>query len=204
MNQPDISRQQLMDLLEKINEFLDMRIDVFAVGGTALTLLGLKDSTRDIDLNIDSNDGRKKIEELFNAMNFKKTSGIGWETDVGFRIDLFSNGYIFCTQLPGDYAKLSKEIRNLGRLRLFAISPCDIIITKLGRGDGRDFDDIETIFRKEKIDVKKLADRFIKTMGNSMAPNAKGNMLILLKEKMKEWGIKADANAVEKVEKWQT
>lgn len=203
MNQSNVSRHQLMDLLEKINEFLDMRIDIFAVGGTALTLLGLKDSTRDIDFNVDSERGRKKMEDLFRAMNFKRISGFKWETDVGFQIDLFSNGYIFCTQLPDDYANLSREIRNFGRMRLFAISPYDIIIMKLGRGDSRDFDDIRIILGKKKIGLRKLADRYIKTMENSMVPNARENMLILLKERMREWDMKTDNMVIRKVEKWQ-
>lgn len=203
MIQTSIPKEQLMDLIGKLNEFSAMRIDIFAVGGTALTLLGLKDSTRDIDFNIDSEKGYKKIEKLFGQMGFKKIGPNKWETDIGFFIDLFQSGYIFCVQLPDGYQKMSKEIRNFGRIRLLAISPYDIIITKLGRSESKDFDDIKTILTKEKINLGKLAGRYIGAMENSLVPDARENMLLLLKEKMKSWDMKTDKDAIRRVEKWE-
>jgi hypothetical protein len=199
-----VPREELIDLLEKLNEFAAMHIDIFAVGGTALTLLGLKDSTRDIDFNIDSESGYNEIEKLFGKMGFRKIGPNKWETDRGFYVDLFKSGYIFCVQLPEDYKKASKEIRNFGRIRLFAISAYDIITTKLGRGDSRDFDDIEVVFTKNRINLGKLAKRYVESMERSFVPNAKENMLFLLKKKLGIWGLKGSDKAVSMVEKWQT
>lgn len=193
-----------MDLLEKLNEFSLRPISIFAVGGTALTLLGLKDSTRDIDFNTESDKIRGQIEDLFERIGFKPIGGNKWETEMGFHIDLFSNGYIFCVQMPEDYAKISREIKNFGKLRLLAISPYDLIITKLARGDGRDFSDIKMLFRKESINLKKLAGRYIETMENSFVPMAKSNMLLLLKERLEEWGFKSSKEAIRMVEEWKT
>ncbi len=203
MNEIYVPRQQLMELLEKLNEFSEKGIEIFAVGGTSLTLLGLKDSTRDVDLNIDSGKGHKEIEGLFLRMGFEKTGENKWKSDIGFHIDLFQGGYIFCVQLNEDYKKLSKEIRNFGRIRLMTISPYDIIITKLARGDERDFDDIRIVFEKERVDPGKLAERYIQTMGNSFVRNARDSMLFLLKGKMKEWGMKTSGEALRMVEEWQ-
>ena len=193
-----------MDIISKLNEFSGMPMDIYAVGGTALTLLGLKDSTRDIDFNIDSSKGYAEAEKLFLRMGFKKIGPTKWETDIGFFIDFYQEGYIFSVQLPADYEKTSIEIRNFGKIRLLAINPYDIIITKLGRSDSKDFDDIKTILMKERINLGKLADRYIRTMENSLVPNARENMLILLRKRMLEWNMKPDDTAIRKVEKWKT
>lgn len=203
MSAINVPREQLMDLIEKLGKFSGMPIDIYAVGGTALTLLGLKDSTRDVDLNIGSEKGYEEVKRIFAALNFERISENGWGSDAGFRIDLFKEGYIFSTQLSDDYKKISKEIRNFGKIRLLAISPYDIIITKLARMDGRDSDDIRTIFEKGSIDVIKLAGRFIETMENSLSSEARGNMLLLLKHRLKEWGFGKNEEAIRKVEKWE-
>ncbi len=192
-----------MDLLNKLNQFSEHRIDIFAVGGTALTLLDMKDSTRDVDFNIDSREGYEEIKKLFKNMDFNPIEENKWMTDIGFRIDLFEQGYIFCTQLLEDYQKKSKKIKDFGNIRLFAISPYDIIITKIARMDERDLEDIKTIFKKDKIDIKKLSERFIKTMDNSFISNANDNMLLLLKKKLAEWEIDTSEEAIKMVEKWQ-
>jgi hypothetical protein len=46
------NKSALIDLLEVLNEDLTKKITLVAVGGTAMTLLDLKDSTIDIDFTI--------------------------------------------------------------------------------------------------------------------------------------------------------
>ena len=49
-------KSALFDFLEALNEDLPKKITLVAVGGTAMTLLDLKDSTIDIDFTVPSSD----------------------------------------------------------------------------------------------------------------------------------------------------
>jgi hypothetical protein len=49
---PKVSKRQLLSVLGSFDKQLDHKILLIAVGGTAMTLLGVKASTKDIDLNI--------------------------------------------------------------------------------------------------------------------------------------------------------
>lgn len=141
-----IAKNDLIDWLEKIDKKLERNIILIAVGGTALTLLGLKLSTRDVDFCVESKD-----EEAF-----KKAV----ENDK-FKVDIFKDGYIFSQQLPDDYVKNSTEvITNLDNIDLKSLSLIDIIITKATRYNERDEEDIKTIVKKVNIDKEELKRRF--------------------------------------------
>ena len=83
----------------------------------------------------------------------------------GFRIDVFYDGAVFVTMLPQDYLKRSKPIRTkLEKIDLRALHPVDIILTKVGRLDKRDWQDIESCITKFKITRKQIEKR-AKEMG---------------------------------------
>ena len=74
-----IDRNELVKWLRSIDNKLHRKITLVAVGGTAMTLLGLKSSTRDIDFCIKSED-KKDFEKVL---------------DKKFKVDIFTDGYIF-------------------------------------------------------------------------------------------------------------
>ena len=113
-----------------------------------MTLLGLKPSTRDVDFYIDSKD----------RVDFKKA------LDGEFKVDIFTDGYIFSEQLPDDYAKISKEIIVMDNITLKALNPVDIIITKTARLNACDEEDIAALAKY--VDKKKLVKRFEKIIKN--------------------------------------
>ena len=137
-----IDNNVLLEWLKTIDKKLKKKIIIIAVGGTAMTLLGLKPSTKDIDFCINSED----------KAHFEKF------LDKKFKVDIFVDGYIFSEQLPSDYAEKSKEIANMKNLTLKALSPVDIIITKAARLNARDEEDIQTISRY--ADKGELISRF--------------------------------------------
>ena len=79
-----IDKNVLLEWLKAVDKKLKKKIVLIAVGGTAMTLLGLKSSTRDVDFCIES-ENKKHFEEVLG----KK-----------FKVDLFTDGYIFSYQLP--------------------------------------------------------------------------------------------------------
>ena len=51
-----IANKNLLEWLRKIDNKLNRKIIIIAVGGTALTLMNLKESTKDIDLCVEKSD----------------------------------------------------------------------------------------------------------------------------------------------------
>jgi hypothetical protein len=137
-----IAKADLLDWLRGIDDRIIMRITLVAVGGTAMTLLGLKSSTIDIDFCLSSSDK----DAFENAL------------DNRFKVDIFTDGYIFSEQLPEDYVEKSKEILTLKNINLRALHPADIVITKAARLNARDEEDIRALARY--VDKDMLMKRF--------------------------------------------
>jgi len=141
-----ISKNDLLEWLREIDRKLKCEITLVAVGGTAMTLLGLKASTRDIDFCVEGS----------NAEIFKKLT-----KDDKFKVDLFQDGFIFSEQLPDDYIEKSSKLEaGLVNIDLRALSLMDIIITKAARYNERDEEDVSTIAKTNKVKKEKLEERF--------------------------------------------
>lgn len=137
-----IDKYELVNWLKKIDKKLSKKIILIAVGGTAMTMLNLKSSTMDIDFCIASKDEKEFRKFLGNK----------------FKVDLFTDGYIFSEQLPEDYIKKSKDMMELKNISLKALSPVDIIITKAARFNARDEEDIGAL--SKYVNKEELIERF--------------------------------------------
>ncbi len=131
-------KNALIEFLEVLNDDLTKKVTLVAVGGTAMTLLDLKQSTIDIDFTIPSSD----LPEFERALK---------GNPPGFKIDRWADGCVFCQSLPSDYLDKSIKIQEYSHIQLRALNPVDIVVTKIGRLNQRDIQDIETCIRKFKI-----------------------------------------------------
>ena len=145
-NAMPLDKSVLIDFLEVLDGELEKGITLVAVGGTAMTLLDLKKSTIDVDFTIPSED-----EPLFSRALSKIAHG--------FKIDYWTDGLVFCTILPDDYLENSVAIARLRYILLKALHPVDIIVTKIGRLDDRDLEDIEECIEKYNISKEQIAER---------------------------------------------
>ncbi len=66
---------------------------------------------------------------------------------------------VFSQILPGDYLKRSRDIRRMKHIRLKALHPVDIVVTKIGRLDDRDKQDIRACINKFKLKKAQVANR---------------------------------------------
>ena len=140
-------KKKLMDFLEILDKEITKEITLVAAGGTAMTLLDMKASTVDIDFTIPSQD----VKEFENGLKV---------TPHGFRIDYWTDGMVFSQILPDDYLKKSIPIKtNLRNIRLRALHPIDIVITKVGRLDERDVQDIKVCIEKFKLTKNQIKNR---------------------------------------------
>lgn len=152
---PDL--EAFLQLIADLNEELEL----FAIGGTAMVLKGVKESTRDIDFITDAS--YEKISRMFTLAGLTEKSksrlvNIWNMKDV--RIDIFYEQFILGVSLPDDWKELSEHIRTIGKLKLYILNWYDIIITKIARAEERDYKDIISIMKKQKVDFKKLKERY--------------------------------------------
>ena len=200
--QKETNATELFTLLESISAFVEEKVQMYALGGTALTILGIKPSTLDIDINIDSPKQYNYICTIFERIGFKRIGTIRWLTQEGLAFDLFYGSNILGTALMPDCLKLSKFIKSFGNIGLYTLSPYDIIISKLARGDERDFNDIRNIMEKENINIQKLVERYQKTMEVSVVGQYKQKLLDLVEIKFWQWKKPTDSKLIEEIKKW--
>jgi len=156
-----ITRKSDLDTVLQLLADLDEEIELFAIGGTAMVLKNIKESTKDIDF-LTSCD-YEKLRKLLKAAGLREESpsklcNIWYLDDI--RIDLFYDAFIIGVTLPNDWKKLSEHIKDVGKIRLYILNWYDIIITKIARGEERDYQDIQAIIKEQKVDFKKLKERY--------------------------------------------
>lgn len=142
-----LSSRILLDFLKEVDKELSRSVILVAVGGTALTLLGAKSSTIDVDFALQSDD----YDE------FKKTLKI---VPHGFEVDCFHDGMIFSQGLPDDYLKKTAPVKTkMKNINLRTLSPLDIVVTKIARLDARDKEDITSCIKKFGLTKEQIARR---------------------------------------------
>jgi hypothetical protein len=129
-----LDKGSLVEFLKVLDGELDDRITIVAAGGTAMTLLDVKTSTIDVDFTIPAKE--KIIFE--NVLHI---------TPHGFKIDMWPDGLVFSQQLPPDYLEKSIQILALDHIVLKALDPVDIVVSKAGRLDHKDIEDIESCIK---------------------------------------------------------
>jgi hypothetical protein len=92
-----INKQKLLENISLWDGFLKRKVSLIACGGTALTLLGVKDSTKDIDLIVPKEDEYDYLMKGLKQLGYKQATGVGWARDEGFIFDLFRGNKIHTT-----------------------------------------------------------------------------------------------------------
>jgi hypothetical protein len=95
----------------------------------------VKPSTIDVDFTVPA-----KFLRVFNSALTA--------TPHGFKIDTWPDGLVFSQQLPEDYLNQSIHIIDLGHIVLKALHPIDIVVTKIGRLNRKDMEDIKSCINK--------------------------------------------------------
>lgn len=143
-----VSKKELLGFLDLFDQELDRNIVIIAVGGTAMTLLGLKASTKDIDFNIPSDEDFKE----FNRVNDRIKPGV--------KIDSWSSNMIFSEILPEDYVDLATEYKaGFKKIRIRILNPIDIVCSKISRFSEADMEDIKDCIGYAHITKGRLAER---------------------------------------------
>lgn len=162
-----IDKQGLLDRISAWDSFLKRKVHLVACGGTAMTLLGVKASTKDIDLLVPNKDEHKYLVNTFQQLGYKPVSGWGWSRADGFIFDLFRGDSVHTTQLLESPLRKGNNtlIKEFNHIYLGVLNYYDIIISKLSRGTAIDNEDCLALLKSKRseIDFVKLEKRFIET-----------------------------------------
>lgn len=162
-----IDKQGLLDRVGVWNSFLKKKVHLIACGGTALTLLNVKPSTKDIDLMVPNVYEHEYIISILKQLGYKSASGWGWKRDDGFIFDLFRGNLVHTTELlesPLDKGNHTL-VKEFSKIYLGILNYYDLIISKLFRAATVDIEDCLLLIKnkRKEIDLKHLAERFRKT-----------------------------------------
>jgi len=162
-----IDKRGLLDRLGLWNGFLKRKVHLIACGGTALTLLDIKPSTKDVDLIVPVVEECKYLVKTLKDLGYKSASGAGWARDDGFIFDIFPGKRIHTTELLESPLNSGNNIpvKEFTHIYLGILNYYDIIISKLFRGTGVDMDDCLMLMRakRQDMDMVKLTERFNET-----------------------------------------
>lgn len=162
-----IDKQALLQRISAWDGFLKRKIHLIACGGTALTLLGVKASTKDIDLIVPEVNEYEYLIKILKQLGYKTASGWGWSREDGFIFDLFRGKSVHTTELLESPLVEGNNIvvKEFDRIYLGILNYYDIIISKLFRSTAVDIEDCLLLVKSKQneIDLKLFEDRFKQT-----------------------------------------
>ena len=162
-----IDKQGLLVEIGAWDSFVGRRINLIACGGTAMTLLGIKDSTKDIDLIIPSLGEYSYLIKKLSDLGYRQVTGAGWSREGGFNFDLFPGNKAHTTELVESPLEVGNNtlVKEFSKIYLGVLNHYDLIISKLFRGEPVDFEDCLALARARQgeIDWGKLESRYRET-----------------------------------------
>jgi hypothetical protein len=187
-----LDKNWLLDILGEWNHFLKRKVHLIACGGTAMTLLGVKPSTKDVDFMSPKVREYDYLTKQLKALGYKQATGSGWKRDgEDFLFDIFRGNRIHTTELldsPLDEGRHS-ILMEFSHLYIGILNDYDLISSKLMRGTSVDFEDCLRLAeaRREEIDIERLIHHFNEMVSYDVAeyrlrPNI-DHFLVLLREK---------------------
>ena len=148
-------------LFNEIGKILDKKIECFAIGGTAMMFLGLKDLTKDIDLVFLTKEDRELWKKAALSLGYKEMESriiYGRRNNVpdmvylgDWRIDLFLTEVISFS-FSEIAQKRSVEVHEFSNNLIINIAnPNDIFLMKCATERQKDIDDAKAILDKNLI-----------------------------------------------------
>lgn len=156
-----LDKQALLEVLGQWNGFLKRKVHLIACGGTALTLLDVKPSTKDVDFIVPIEVEYKYLIRVLRDLGYQQATSSGWRRkDEVFIFDIFLGKRIHTTELLESPLESGRHmlLKEFSHLYVGILNEYDLIASKLFRGAGVDFEDCLTLVksRREKIDVKQI------------------------------------------------
>jgi hypothetical protein len=193
-----ISIEEQQKLMLAIARKLGRRMNIYAIGGTAMMFLGLKDTTLDIDLVFENEKDREIFKEAIKSLGYKEIDSIivyeakrnrpEMLTRGDERFDLFVGDVIDFVFSENMRKRADQRVHQFGDNLLLKIAdPKDIILMKCATDRVKDKDDARKIAGNTQIDWKILVEEAKNqiSLGRERAAFDLGYFLENLKNEMK-------------------
>jgi hypothetical protein len=160
-----LNKDQLLEELTLWNRFIKRKVHLIACGGTAMTLLGVKPSTKDVDFMVPNVDEYEYLIKMLQDLGYKQTTASGWQREMElFRYDIFRGNRIHTTELLTSPLEQGGNtlFKEFSHLYIGILNEYDLIASKLMRGTSVDFEDCLNLVQAHsgQINLQKLGDHF--------------------------------------------
>jgi hypothetical protein len=151
---PKYSKETIKRLIKNIDSKIADKVELIAIGGTALALTNDRPYSNDIDLCYGNLYPPEEIAQII--LDAAREEGIS-------KLDIFEKLEMSLLNIP-DFAERAIPFPELSseRLSFKIMHPEDIALHKIYRGELRDRDDVRNLILSEKIDLQSLRHRFNK------------------------------------------
>ena len=187
-----LNGSELIATITAWSKFVKRSVRLVACGGTAMTLLGIKASTKDIDFMVPDKNEYKYLVKVLSDIGYKPSTPFKWQRDgESFEIDLFSGNKIHTTELLESPLNEGNHIffQRVGRIYIGILNFYDLISSKLFRGTTVDFDDCLSLVKAsgDEIDKERLVRHYKEMASYEIAEERiKGHIDSFLKRWEKE------------------
>jgi len=190
-----LTGDDLMLTLDNWDSLMNFSTRLIACGGTAMTLLNIKDSTKDIDFVVPVENEYKRLMKFLKQIGYYDGGGgLQHPDDPNFIYQFWSGNQVFTTNLLDPILDQGKHIvvKKWRYIYLGAINLMDLIITKMFRGTSVDISDCIAVFTTGEIYAEQLLVRYRKTAKYDLNPGKVMKNFIYFIEKLFEKQMVAD------------
>ena len=194
-NRYRLSDQDLLATLDNWNSLMNFRVRLIACGGTALTLLKIKDSTKDIDFTVPVAREYERLMKFLRDLGYEeKGGGLAHDDDPDFIYQFWCGDKVFTTSLLDSPLEPDKHIliKRWSHIYLAALNLTDLIITKMFRGTSVDRDDCIAAFATGKVNAEKLLERYSESARYDLNPEKMMKNFVYLAEGLRELKLISD------------
>ncbi len=165
----------IKEFLTELDEWLSQSVDMYLLGGSAMTALGLKDQTEDIDLALAVTEHFEHAFESLRAQGFTVTAeptepfdNVGVTVELrhpkrGLQLDLFSQQVVGKVWITDRMRSRAEEFWSGTRVNAYTLSDEDMFLLKavsggdLASGRHRDIEDMR-IFAQRGLDYDVIVE----------------------------------------------
>jgi hypothetical protein len=180
--------------MKEWNRFLKRKVHLISCGGTAMTLLGVKPSTKDVDFMIPKTDEFNYLTKQLEMLGYNRVAGSRWKRDKEiFYFDLFSGNNIHTTELLDSPLEEGRNsaLKEYSHLYIGILNDYDLICSKLIRGTRVDYEDCAMLFEahRERIDIEQLKAHFNELLLYEIAEDRLRHNIDYFLEHLREKGL---------------
>ena len=190
-----LSANDLLDTLDNWNSLMNFRVSLIACGGTALTLLKIKDSTKDIDFTVPVAKEYERLMKFLRDLGYEEQGGgLAHDDDPNFIYQFWCGNKVFTTNLLDSPLEPGKHImvKRWSHIYLGALNLTDLIITKMFRGTPVDRDDCIAAFATGQVNAEQLLERYSEAARYDLNPEKVMKNFVYLAEGLRELELISD------------